>query len=148
MTDPVNKRVEEWFHKGVRTNEDGKRYLLWTDGGGSERRFTGRETYVTGGIYEANVSDHAAKAGSIVLHGTPTFKRRHTDSDLIAGWRAAEAAAEAIIARKAAERKAARRDALDEAMAPLRRYASTLRTGAERDGLAAHIIRTIAKDVW
>ena len=42
-----------------------------------------------------------------------------------------------------AERDAARRNALDEAIAPLLDLAAPLRTGAQRDALAACVIRTL-----
>ena len=40
-----------------------------------------------------------------------------------------------------AERDDARRNALDEAIAPLLELAAPLRTGAQRDALAAYVIR-------
>jgi hypothetical protein len=42
-----------------------------------------------------------------------------------------------------AERDAARRNALDEALAPLLELAGGLRTGAQRDALAAYVIRKL-----
>jgi hypothetical protein len=42
-----------------------------------------------------------------------------------------------------AERDAARRNALDEALAPLLQVAAGLRTGAQRDALAAYVIRKL-----
>ena len=42
-----------------------------------------------------------------------------------------------------AERNAARRSALDEALAPLLELAAPLRTGAERDVLAAYVLRKL-----
>jgi hypothetical protein len=42
-----------------------------------------------------------------------------------------------------AERDAARRNALDEAIAPLLELAAPLRTGAQRDALAAYVIRKL-----
>jgi type VI protein secretion system component VasF len=42
-----------------------------------------------------------------------------------------------------AERAAARRNALDEAIAPLLELAAALRTGAQRDALAAYVIRKL-----
>ena len=42
-----------------------------------------------------------------------------------------------------AERNAARRSALDEALAPLLELAGPLRTSAERDALAAYVLRKL-----
>jgi hypothetical protein len=42
-----------------------------------------------------------------------------------------------------AERYAARRNALDEAIAPLLELAGPLRTGAQREALAAYVIRKL-----
>ena len=42
-----------------------------------------------------------------------------------------------------AERNDARRSALDEALAPLLELAGPLRTSAERDALAAYVIRKL-----
>ncbi len=42
-----------------------------------------------------------------------------------------------------AERDAARRNALDEALTPLLELAAPLRTSGQRDALAAYVIRTL-----
>lgn len=42
-----------------------------------------------------------------------------------------------------AERNAARTNALDEALAPLLELAAPLRTGAQRDALAAYVLRKL-----
>jgi hypothetical protein len=82
--------------------------------------------------------------GVTSIIGTPQYAGRARDDDLRRQLWAQHSAATTRLELIRAERNDARRNALDEAIAPLLEIARTLRTTAERDALAVYVIRKIA----
>ena len=77
------------------------------------------------------------------LHGSPEYAGSQAGQETRATLRTEHTLAQTRIAALRAERDAARRNALDEAIAPLLELAAPLRTGARRDALAAYVIRKL-----
>jgi hypothetical protein len=139
-TDPEPAQ-ERWTYAGVRVL-DGKRQHAWLDPTGEELLFarTGGSMAV-GSHYTAQVIRR--DDGRITLRGTPIYAGSAAgEATRLALW-AKHTAAQTRLELIRAERNAARRNALDEALAPLLEVAAGLRTSAERDALAAYILRRI-----
>ena len=133
--------AEVWTYGGVRVGQGGKRVHAWLDASGEELLFsrTGARMAV-GTQYTVSVSRHD---GTITLHGTPAYAGSAADeATRRAAW-AEHTVAQTRLEMIRAERNDARRSALDEALAPLLELAAPLRTSAERDALAAYIIRKL-----
>ena len=81
--------------------------------------------------------------GTITLHGTPAYAGSAADEATRRAVWAEHTVAQTRLEMIRAERNAARRSALDEALAPLLELACPLRTSAERDALAAYVIRKL-----
>src|SRR6266566_703982 len=80
----------------------------------------------------------ASPGQTISLHGTPAYGGSAAgEATRRAAW-AEHAVAQTRLEMIRAERNAARRSGLDEALAPLLEVAAPLRTSAERDALAAY----------
>jgi hypothetical protein len=93
-----------------------------------------------GSHYTAQVT---RRDGGITLHGTPEYAGSQADREARAALWTEHTMAQTRIETLRAERDAARRNALDEAIAPLLDLAAPLRTSAQRDALAAYVIRKI-----
>ncbi len=94
-----------------------------------------------GSSYTAQVTRR--DGGGITLHGTPEHAGTQAGQEVRAALWTAHTLAQTQIESLRAERDAARRNALDEAIAPLLELAAPLRTGAQRDALAAYVIRKL-----
>ena len=83
--------------------------------------------------------------GGITLHGTPEYAGSQASQETRAALWTEHTLAQTRIESLRAERDDARRNALDEAIAPLLELelAAPLRTGAQRDALAAYVIRKL-----
>jgi hypothetical protein len=147
-TDPEPAQ-ETWTYAGVRVL-DGKRQHAWLDPGGEELLFsrTGGSMAI-GSHYTAQVIRR--DDGTIALRGTPVYAGSAAGSAADQATRrvlqAEHTAAQTRLELIRAERNAARRNALDEALAPLLEVAAGLRTSAERDALAVYILRKI-QNAW
>lgn len=154
MTDdaatPAPAPVKElWAFAGHRVGVKNLATQVWVDdeGKGKELWFAKKGVYSIGGIYEVETTRHAD--GRLTLHGgSPRFIRASDDRDARTLWEAENLAANAILESKRRERKADADSALNEALAPLVTIAKGLRTNAQRDVFAAHIIRKIAESAW
>jgi hypothetical protein len=133
--------AETWTYGGVRVGKDSKRLHARLDPGGEKLLFsrTGARMAV-GSRYTVRVSRHDA---TITLHGTPAYAGSAADEATRRTLWAEHSVAQARLEMIRAERNAARRSALDEARAPLLEVAAPLRTGAERDALAAYVLRKL-----
>jgi hypothetical protein len=134
--------TETWTYGGIRADKDGKKWHAWADPAGEEHWFarTGSRMAV-GSRYTAQVTRR--DDGGISLHGTPGYAGSQADGETRAALWTAHTLAQTQIEALRAERDAARRNALDEAIAPLLELAAPLRTGAQRDALAAYVIRKL-----
>jgi hypothetical protein len=133
--------TEVWTYGGVRVGQGGKRLHAWLDTSGEELVFsrTGARMAV-GSQYTVSVSRHDE---TITLHGTPVYAGSAAgEATRRAAW-AEHTVAQTRLEMIRAERNDARRSALDEALAPLLELAAPLRTSAERDALAAYILRKL-----
>jgi hypothetical protein len=142
MTQPgPEPATEVWTYGGVRVGNNGKRLHAWLDPGGEELLFsrTGARMAV-GSHYTVQVS---RRDGTITLHGTPTYADSAGDEAARRALWAEHTVAQTRLEMIRAERNAARRSALDEALAPLLEVAAPLRTSAERDALAAYVLRKL-----
>jgi hypothetical protein len=141
MAEPV---TEEWTCMGVRVNAKGKRVVFWLTPDGTELAYLEKISYVTGGIYEVEVT----RTEGHVLRDKPRYTRRWLDRDdpRVQKWHLSEMTAEQQLAREARERKdkAAGFVALDQAMEPLLQIARSYRTNAQRDALIADVIRRLS----
>lgn len=93
-----------------------------------------------GSRYTVQVSRHD---GTITLHGAPQYAGSAADEATRRTLWAEHTLAQTQLESIRAERDAARRNALDEALAPLLKLAAPLRTSAQRDALAAYVIRKL-----
>ena len=134
--------TETWTYGGIRADKDGKKWHAWTDPAGEEHWFarTGSRMAV-GSCYTARVTRR--DGGAITLHGTPEYAGSQVGQETRAALWTEHTLAQTRIEALRAERDAARRSALDEAIAPLLELAAPLRTGAQRDALAAYVIRKL-----
>ena len=141
MTTPSPEPAEEtWTYAGVRVSTEGKRQHAWLDPSGEEllfRRAGG--SMAVGSHYTALVIRR--DDGSIALRGTPVYVGSAADEATRRGLWAEHTTAQTRLELLRAERNAARRNALDEALAPLVEVAAGLRTSAERDALAVYVLR-------
>jgi hypothetical protein len=148
MTEPApgaapEPAAETWTYGGIRADKDGKKWHAWVDPAGEEHWFgrTGSSRMAVGSRYIAQVT--RGDGGAITLHGTPAYTGSQADGETRqALWRE-HTLAQTRIETLRAERDAARRNALDEAIAPLLDLAAPLRTGAQRDALAAYVLRKL-----
>jgi hypothetical protein len=81
------------------------------------------------------------REGTLTLHGTPKYTGSAADEATRRALWTEHTLAQTMLEASRAERDVARRNALDEAVAPLLKVAAGLRTGAPRDALAAYVIR-------
>ena len=93
-----------------------------------------------GSHYTVQVSRHD---GTLTLHGTPGYAGTRAGQDTRRALWTEHTVAQTRIETLRAERNAARQSALDEAVAPLLELAAPLRTGAQRDALAAYVLRKL-----
>src|SRR5579875_2939984 len=133
---------EVWTYGGVRVSGRGQRAYAWIDEAGEELWFpkTGTRSAV-GSQYRVTVK-RADGVTSII--GTPQYAGRACDDELRRQLWAQHSAATTRLELARAERNDARRNAPDEAIAPLLEVARTMRTTAERDALADYVSRNIA----
>jgi hypothetical protein len=148
MSDDSPERVTEtWACMGARVGAKERRVNAWRQPNGRIARFLGRESYVTGGLYEVTVSRPTEEG--VTMHGAPRYTgERYKGTAEQAAWRAEEVAAEARLAQLAAERKHKGEDPLDEILDPLVAAACRLRSSADRDAFLAHVNREIALRAW
>jgi hypothetical protein len=133
--------TEVWTYGGVRVGQGGKRVHAWLDASGEELLFSrAGARMAVGSQYTVGVSRHD---GTITLHGTPAYAGSAADEATRRAVWAEHTVAQTRLEMIRAERNDARRSALDEALAPLLELAGPLRTSAERDALAAYIIRKL-----
>jgi len=104
---------------------------------------TVRETWTYGGV---RVSTRRSE-GTTSIIGAPEYAGRSPDGELRRRLWALHSTATTRLQMIRAERNDAKRNALDEAIAPLLEVARPLRTGAERDALAAFVIRKL-HNLW
>ena len=135
--------TETWTYGGIRADKDGKKWHAWVDPNGEEHWFarTGSGRMAVGSCYTARVTRR--DGGGITLHGTPEYAGSQAGRETRASLWTEHTLAQTRIETLRAERDAARRNALDEALAPLLALAAPLRTGAQRDALAAYVIRKL-----
>jgi hypothetical protein len=150
MNEPEPERAPEpvaetWTYGGIRAGKDGKRRYAWLDPGGDELLFasTGGRPAI-GSLYTARVT---RTDSGITLHGTPEYTGSQASPETRQALWAKHTLAQTRLETLRAERDAARRNALDEALAPLLELAAPLRTGAQRDALAAYVIRKL-HEAW
>jgi hypothetical protein len=122
--------TERWIYGGIRAGQDGKRRHAWIDPAEQEHWFsrTGARMAV-GSHYTVQVS----RDGTLTLHGTPEYAGSAADQATRRALWAEHTLAQTQIEASRAERDAARRNALDEALTPLLEVAVGLRTGAQRE---------------
>jgi hypothetical protein len=134
--------TETWTFGGIRADKDGKKWHAWVDAASEEHWFarTGSRMAV-GSRYTAQVTRR--DGGGITLHGTPEYAGSQADQAVRQVLWTEHTLAQTRIEALRAERDAARRNALDEAIAPLLGLAAPLRTSAQRDALAAYVIRKL-----
>jgi hypothetical protein len=146
MTTPgPEPATETWTYGGIRAGRDGKRRHAWLDPGGEELLFPAAQGRpAIGSHYTARVT---RDGDGVTLHGTPEYAGGQVgDGTRRALW-SADTLARTRLETLRAERDDARRNALDEAIAPLLELAAPLRTGAQRDALAAYVIRKL-HEAW
>jgi hypothetical protein len=148
MTEPApgaapEPTAETWTYGGIRADKDGKKWHAWVDPAGEEHWFarTGGGRMAVGSHYTAQVTRR--DGGGISLHGTPEYAGSQAGRESRAALQTEHTVAQTRIEALRAERDAARRNALDEAIAPLLELAAPLRTGAQRDALAAYVLRQL-----
>jgi hypothetical protein len=143
MSETTEHTTERWTWAGARLNQ-GKLTGAWIGADGKERWYSGPRWHgtVIGGRYDAQVT-HLDDA-RVTLHGTPVYAEPRDPGDDRAGlWAAEDRAARTRVATKARERRDAKQSALDDALEPLLAITGKLRTTADRDAVAAYVLRQI-----
>lgn len=134
--------AEQWIWVGRRMDRKGAMSAVWQDPAGNWLWYkTSMAGLAIGATYEAQVI--RGEDSRVTLRGRPRFTGgggRHPDA---AQWEAQELADKAEARRRSREKDAARNTALDEALEPLLDIAAGLRTGADRDAFAAHVLNAI-----
>lgn len=143
MSMPNTDRTEErWAYGGLRVL-DGKRVHAWLSdsGDGRELLYAMKGTYSVGEIYRATVE---RREGHVILIGTPDYHADgRLDPDHTAELRARHHAAQTRLSLIKLERAAARRNELDDAIAPLRDLVRRTPNHADRSALVAYITRAL-----
>jgi len=137
---------ERWIYGGIRVLDD-KRVHAWIDPTGRELLYTFKRSgnWAIGSYYTARVT---RAGGSTRLHSIPTYTGDgYTDDEPRRQLWAKDTAARAQLALLTQERNAARRNAIDEALAPLIAAARALKTSADRDAFTAYVMRRLI-DSW
>lgn len=135
--------AERWQYAGRRLAADGTLAWVWHGPDGKEMWYGDKMAAgsVIGGVYEARVERTPDRTS---LHGSPEFREfprdHHPDRDQ---WAVADRVARTRHQLARTERTEAKRDPLDELLAPLLAHAGRLRTQTDRDVLAAYVIRRI-----
>jgi hypothetical protein len=137
---PPEPATETWTYGGVRAGDGGKRVHAWIEPGGEELWFARTGAAAVASQYRVRVT---RRDDGVVVHGKPQYAGSEADPGTRRALWTAHTTAQARLAGIRAERSQARRNALDEAIAPLLELAGPLRTGAERDALAAYVIRRL-----
>jgi hypothetical protein len=135
---------ETWTYAGVRVSRDGKRRHAWLDPSGEE--LTSSRTggsMAVGSHYTVTVT----RSDKVIIHGTPVYAGSAAGQATRRALWAEHTAAQTRLELIRAERNAARRNALDEALAPLVELAAGLRTSAERDAFAVYVLRQL-QNAW
>ena len=133
MNEPAPEPVAEtWTYGGIRADKDGKKWHAWADPAGEEHWFarTGGGRMAVGSHYTVRVTRR--DDGGITLHGTPEYAGSQAGRETRAALWTEHTLAQTRVEILRAERDAGRRNALDEAIAPLLELAAPLRTGAQR----------------
>ena len=133
--------TETRTYGGVRVAKGGTRLHAWLDADGEELLFSrAGARMAVGSQYTVRVVRHD---GTITLHGAPGYAGSAADEATRRAVWAEHTVAQTRLEMIRAERSAARRSALDEALAPLLQVAAPLRTSIERDALAAYVLRKL-----
>lgn len=117
---------------------NGKRVGCWVDADGKERLYPKLTGYSIGCVYEVEADD----ADGSIYGSTLRFTGEHVDD---AEWRAADKVAATEIELASLERRYAKDDSFDEAMAPLRELYRKQRTYAQRSAFTALVLATMAE---
>lgn len=139
--DPVS---EVWTYVGRRANDKAAHAAsAWLDASGEERWYTSPKMAATvvGGRYRLDVVRDGDRASVIPSSREYVEFDADADADAVARWLVLDEAARAKHSRRAAERKAAKNTALDEALRPLEQVARQCKSIYEVDELVA-IART------
>jgi hypothetical protein len=133
--------AEVWTYPGIRVGARGTRVHAWLDARGEELWFakTGARAAV-GSLYTVQVTRNGDATS---IQGTPTYTGRAVGDQTRQRLWTEHTTATARLQMIRSERAASRRNALDEAIAPLLELARPLRTAADRDALAAYVIRKL-----
>jgi hypothetical protein len=134
--------TERWIYGGIRVL-DGKRVHAWIDPGGRELLYAHKRAgnWAIGSSYTAQV---IRTGPSTALYGTPTYTGNgDTPDELRRELWANHLAARTRLSDLTQERKAAQRNAIDEALRPLLAAARTVKTSADRDALIAYVMRQL-----
>jgi hypothetical protein len=132
---------ETWTYGGVRVGARHTRVHAWIDPAGEELWFPKAGAHAAvGSRYTVSVR---RSAGTTSIIGVPEYAGRSPDDGLRQRLWAAHTAATTWLQMIRDQRNDAKHSALDQAIAPLLDLARTLRTSAERDALAAYVIRKL-----
>lgn len=138
-------REEQWVYGGVRELA-GKRVHAWLPGAGTDREllYTMKGSFVIGEIYRAGVT--RTPEGKTVLHGSPRYEGDgRFDAEVATLLRAEHHTATTRLLLARMQRSAARRDELDEALAPLRAVAARFTSRADRAAFVAYVLAELSK---
>jgi hypothetical protein len=131
--------AEVWTYLGIRVSAKDKRMHGWRDPGGRELWYSDKGSFVIGGRYDVEVN----RADDRCTRRTPSYAGEYIGQEERAGLEALDLAARLRLAGLVRERRDMGASALDEAIEPLLAVARTLRAGADRDALAAYVIRRL-----
>ena len=132
--------TEVWTYGGVRVGQGGKRAHAWLDASGEELLFSrAGARMAVGSQYTVGVSRHR----HVTLHGTPAYAGSAADEATRRAVWAEHTVAQTRLEMIRAERNDARRRRPGRGPRPAAGAGRPARTSAERDALAAYIIRKL-----
>lgn len=141
--------TERWTYAGRRITNDNKIAHAWIDPHGREVLYDKVRGIGIGGTYLVNVD--RSDADRLMVRGTPEFTERGEAAPLdhVAAWQAHdEAARRADGLRKAENRLARDRDALDAAAEPLLRLIRNQRTRTDRRAIVNAMHDRMTEAMW
>lgn len=124
---------------------DSKPIHLWVAEDGAERVY-GFGGAAVGGVY---TFECPASEPTSVYKGTQTWTGEQCDdSDQVAAWQLEDASTMQALGRRAAEKRLAKSNELDEALEPLLRIVRRLRTRHDVYAVSAYVSERIVETFW
>jgi hypothetical protein len=138
----MGEKPELWTYAGIRVSSDGKRRHAWLDPDDHLLLYADKGEFAIGGIYSVTVT----REDNHVIRSWPDYSGNSRPADICEELFIADKAAHARLELLAIERSEIKRDQLEDALAPVRRYVKTLRTTAQRDAFVTAVLNAAYRE--